>query len=228
MLDLLIGSITAFWLGILTAISPCPLTTNIVAISFIGRKTTNRRMLFLSGLVYTVGRALTYIVLSAIIVTSLISTPTISHVLQKYINKLLGPILIVTGMFLVDLLQFGGGNAGISESAQKRVESMGIAGAGLLGILLALSFCPLSATLFFVQLTSLAIKYNSRILLAAMFGIGTALPVIAFAFLMAVSADAVGKAFDAVKKTERWVRLATGWLIIVIGIYLTLVHIYGL
>ena len=54
--------LTAFLLGLLTAISPCPLATNIAAIGYIGKDIEDRRRVFLSGLLYTAGRIVAYTV----------------------------------------------------------------------------------------------------------------------------------------------------------------------
>ena len=116
----------------------------------------------------------------------------------------------------------------MSERMRERVDSLGIIGAGFLGILFALSFCPVEAMLFFGSLMPLAIKHNSCVLLPALYGIGTALPVCVFAALIAFGANAVGKGFDMVKKIEYWARILTGWLLIAAGIYISLVYIYGI
>jgi cytochrome c biogenesis protein CcdA len=226
--DILIQAASAFWLGIVTAISPCPLSTNIVAISYIGRRAAKPKLVLLSGLLYTIGLAMTYTIVAILLVSGILSAPGSSHFLQKYMNKLLGPILIVAGMFMLRLIEFGGSGAGVSEQTQKRVDSMGIWGAFLLGILLALSFCPVSAWIFFGSLMPLAVKYHSPLLMPSLYGIGTALPALVFASLIAIGSDAVGGGFDKTKKIERWARPVTGWLLVGIGIYFSLVHIYGI
>jgi len=142
-------------------------------------------------------------------------------------NQLLGPILIVVGMILLELLRFNLRGRGVSRRMQRRVERWGIWGALLLGILFALAFCPLSATLFFGSLIPLAIKNGSRVVLPSLYGAGTALPVIAFALLIALGAHSIGKAFDRLKQIEIWARRVTGTVFIGVGIYLSLVHIYG-
>jgi cytochrome c biogenesis protein CcdA len=218
----------AFWLGIVTSITPCSMTLNVVAISYMSRRVGNAVMSLLSGLVYTIARSLTYAVLAMLLAACLLSAPGLSHFLQKYINKLLGPILILTGMFLLRLIEFNVGGGGMSDSTRKRVDSLGIIGAGFLGILFALSFCPLEAMLFFGSLIPLAVKHNSCLLLPILYGIGTALPVCTFAVLIAFGANAVGRGFDMVKKIDYWARLITGWLLIASGIYLSLVYIYGI
>ena len=226
--ELLLGALSALWLGILTSISPCPLATNIAAISFIGRRIGRTRVVFFTGLLYTLGRMLTYVVLGTLLVTSILSIPQVSHLLQKYMNKFLGPILILVGMILLELIRFNIPGSGLSEKMQKRVELLGIWGAGLLGIVFALSFCPISAALFFGSLVPLSVKCGSSITLPAMYGFGTGLPVILFAVLIAFGAQSVGKAFNKLTQIERWIRRVTGGIFILIGIYYCLVYIFNI
>ena len=226
-MSLLLGALSALWLGILTSISPCPLATNIAAISFIGRRIGRTRVVFFTGLLYTLGRILTYVVLGILLVTSILSIPQVSHLLQKYMNKFLGPILILVGMILLELIRFNIPGSGLSEKMQKRVELLGIWGAGLLGIVFALSFCPISAALFFGSLIPLSVKCGSSITLPAMYGFGTGLPVILFAVLIAFGAQSVGKAFNKLTQIERWIRRVTGGIFILIGIYYCLAYIFG-
>ncbi len=225
--EVLLAMATAFWLGILTSISPCPLATNIAAISFISRRVENPRQVFSAGLLYTLGRSLTYLVLGALLVSSLISAPYLSYWLQKYMNKLLGPILILVGMVLLGLIQLKTSGIGISENMQRWLGARGVWGAGLLGILFALSFCPTSAALFFGSLIPLAVKYNSVVLLPSVCGIGTGLPVFAFAIFIALGARSVGKAFEKITQFERWARRITGIIFIGVGVCFTLTYIFG-
>lgn len=227
MTEWLVGVGSAVWLGILTSISPCPLATNITAISFVGQRVAKPLSVLCAGLLYTVGRAITYAVLGALLVSSLLSAPGLSLTLQRVMNQLLGPILILVGMILLELLRFNLRGRGVSERMQRRVERWGIWGALLLGILFSLAFCPLSATLFFGSLVPLAIKSGSRVVLPSLYGAGTALPVIAFALLIALGAHSIGKAFDRLKHIEFWARRVTGAVFIGVGFYLSLVHIYG-
>ena len=192
--------LSAFWLGILTSISPCPLATNIAAISYISRNVTDRRYVFMSGLFYTIGRTLAYLVLGIILVASLLSISELSSVLQKYMNRLLGPILIIAGLFLVEFIKFTPSGSGLSDKMQKRVERWGIWGALLLGILFALSFCPVSAALFFGSLIPLALKHNSGFVFPSIYGIGTGLPVFVFAILIALGSKSIGVTFQSYTK----------------------------
>jgi cytochrome c-type biogenesis protein len=218
--------LSALWFGILTSISPCPLATNITAISFVGRRTGSPRGVLLSGLLYTLGRALVYTAIGVLLVMSLLSAPTVSLTLQTWMNKILGPILILVGMVMLGLLRFNLRGRGMSEGLQQRVEGWGLLGALALGCLFALSFCPVSATLFFGSLLPLAVKHESGVLLPFIYGIGTALPVVVFAVILAFGARWLGKAFERVTQIERWMRWVTGFIFIGVGIYMSLVYVY--
>ena len=228
MTDLLPAMASAFWLGILTSISPCPLATNIAAISYVGRRVSSPQRVFLSGLLYTLGRSLVYVVLGVVLVYSLMAAPALSHALQKYMNKALGPILILVGMVLVELIQFRFGGGGISEQMQRRVDRLDMFGALVLGILFALSFCPISAALFFVNLIALAVKTESAVLIPSVYGAATGLPVLLFALLLAFGARGIGKVYSRLGAFELWARRITGAVFILVGIYYCLTQIFGL
>ena len=219
---------TALWLGILTAISPCPLASNIAAISFIGRQIGNNRGVIFSGILYSLGRTLAYLFLGIGIIVGLMSSGEVSRFLQQYLNEALGPILILLGMILLEMIgtklsfNFSG------NKIQEKVEKNGIWFAMPLGVLFALSFCPVSAGLFFGALVPLAIKHSSLYILPSVYGIGTALPVIFLAFLIAFGGKYLGKVFHCLTKTEFWVRRIVGILFILIGIYYCLSYIYNI
>jgi cytochrome c biogenesis protein CcdA len=218
---------SALWLGILTSISPCPLASNIAAISFIGRRVDSKRHVLLSGTFYTFGRTLTYIVLGMIVMAGLMASGEIARFLQKYLNQILGPVLILVGMLLLGMLNVTASFNLAGESVQQRASKGGIWWSAILGILFALSFCPVSAGLFFGGLIPLSTSNGSKFVLPALFGIGTALPVIVFAFLMAFGSQYVGRAFNRMTHIEWWVRMITGAVFILAGIYYCLTYIYG-
>jgi cytochrome c biogenesis protein CcdA len=218
----------AVWLGILTSISPCPLATNIAAISYIGKQVKEARMVLLSGMLYICGRMLAYLALGILIITSILSVPKLSFLLQNNLNRILGPILILAGLFLLRIIKFGISGPGISEKIQKRSRTWGIWGAFFLGILFALSLCPISAALFFGSLIPLSLKHESRILLPLLYGIGTGLPVFIFAVLIAVGTRFIGKVFNKLTMIELWARRITGAIFILVGIYYSLIYIFGI
>jgi cytochrome c biogenesis protein CcdA len=223
---LIVAGGTALWLGVLTSISPCPLATNIAAISYIGKGLGAPRRVFAAGAFYTAGRALTYLALAALLVASVLSIPQLSQFLQTYMNKLLGPILILVGMFLLGLLEFGFSTSVGAGALEERLQGWGVWGAALLGMLFALSFCPVSAALFFGSLIPLALQHGAAVSLPALYGIGTGLPVLAFAVLIASGTQKVSKAFHRLAQVEKWARIVTGVVFVAVGIYFCLVHIF--
>lgn len=226
--DFTLALASAFWLGVLTSISPCPLATNIAAMSFVGRRVGNPKMVFWAGSLYTGGRSLTYGLLGVILVSSLLSAPMLSHTLQKYMNLALGPLLILVGMVLLDMITFNLGSGGMGDNLRQKIEKMGFWGAGLLGIVFALSFCPTSAALFFGSLLPLALKQESGLAIPVFYGVATGLPVLLFAALIAMGASKVAKAYDRVVSFERLARKGTGAIFIGVGIYYCLTLIFGI
>lgn len=214
----------AFWLGFLTAISPCLMATNVAAITFIARKVDDTRYALISGLFYIAGQAIAYVVMSALLVSSLLSVPTVSLWLQTYMLRLLGPILIITALFLLELLTLHFGSGQLKEKAQKRAEQGGFWVASLLGIVFAMSFCPTTAALFFGSLIPLAVTHESNILLPLMYALGVAVPVLIFALLIVFAAHRVGQIFKRVQRIERWARFITGGIFLLIGLYFTLAY----
>ncbi|MCX6094893.1 MAG: aromatic aminobenezylarsenical efflux permease ArsG family transporter [Candidatus Bipolaricaulota bacterium] len=221
------AALTASWLGILTSLSPCPLATNITAISFVGRRTGSPRGVLLAGLLYALGRTAVYVLIGTLLVSSLLSASSVSIALQAWMNKILGPLLILVGMVMLDLLRVTLKGRGFGARFQQRVERWGILGALALGVVFALTFCPVSAALFFGSLIPLSIQHGSGVVLPFLFGIGTALPVIVVSVLLASGARFLGSLFSKMTQVERWMRWATGAVFVGVGIYLSLTHIYG-
>jgi len=219
------GAIWAVWLGILTSISPCPLATNIAAISYIGSNGTPRRTAA-CGVAYTAGRMAAYLALGGLLVAGLLSSSWLSNFLQRHMNRILGPVLILAGMVLADLLSWNMPGIGVSEDIRRRAEKGGMPAALLLGGIFALSFCPVSAALFFGSLVPLSLKYRSPVAFPLLYGTGTALPVLLFAALVAFGARFLGNVYDRLRRIEWWGRRVTGAVFILTGIYYTLVHIF--
>jgi len=217
---------TAVWLGILTSVSPCPLASNIAAVSFISRRITQRNTVFFSGILYTIGRSLTYIFLGILIVKTLVDVPILSDFLQRYVNKILGIVLILVGMVLLDLLKIPLPIPSVSGNIAKKLAEKGSFGSLPLGILFALAFCPVSAALFFGGLIPIAVKADSGIGLPLIYGIGTALPVLFFAFLVAAGTGYVSNFYYRITKIESYTKKLTGIIFILVGIYYALAYIF--
>jgi len=218
----LLAVFSSLWLGILTSISPCPLSTNIAAVSYVARHVGSPRAVLLAGGLYTGGRMLVYLILGAGAVWSLMSVVAMSAFLQDTVHRLLGPLLIVVGLVLLGLLDFKLPGVGVSQGLQQRVDRWGVWGAGVLGIVFAFAFCPVSAALFFGTLVPLAADHGSPVLLPLVYGVGTALPVAGFALLLAAGSGWLGKALREVQAVEPWVRRVTAIVFMGLGVYETL------
>jgi cytochrome c-type biogenesis protein len=225
---LYLNVISALWLGILTSISPCPMATNIAAISFITRNLESSRRVLWSGLLYSAGRMLAYVLIAVLAVASLLSLPEVAFYLEVYMGKVIGPLLIVVGIVLLDLIPLpfstsipGGGKL------QEKAGKWGIWGAALLGIIFALTFCPLSGALFFGSLIPLAVDGKSAVLMPSLYGLGTALPVVAFSLVITFSVKSLGVWFQKLTQIEKWVRRITAVVFIGAGLYLLLKNIIG-
>ena len=218
---------SALWLGILTSISPCPLATNIAAISFVSRDMGSSRRVLWSGFIYSAGRMFAYIAIAVLAVASLLSLPETSFYLEMYMHKIIGPLLIAVGIILMDVLPISFSTSFFSNSIQQKAAGWGMWGSGLLGIVFALTFCPLSAALFFGSLIPLAVDAKSSVIMPLVYGLGTALPVVAFAIVIAFGLKSIGKVFDKLTQMERWIRTLTALVFIGAGLYLLLRNLVG-
>lgn len=210
--------VAAFVLGLMTAISPCPLATNISAIGFISRDIENRKRVFLSGLVYTLGRAISYTALAVILFFGA-SQFDISMIFQGWGEKLLGPLLIIIGLFMLDVIKLKfPGLSGLTEKIGEKSKGSYWSSL-LLGIVFALAFCPYSGVLYFMMLIPMTISSASGLYLPVVFAFATGIPVIIFAWLLAYAVGNVGKLYTRIKSFELWFRRIVSVLFIIIGIY---------
>lgn len=213
---------SALWLGILTSISPCPLATNIAAVSYIGRNIDSKLTSVLSGLFYAIGRVIVYMGISIMVIGALAQVPALSMFLQTKVNLVLGPLLFITGLILLDIIKLSFGNNNHSKKAEKLAKKRPILGSILIGALFALAFCPVSAALFFGSMLPIAIKHQSTFIIPSLYGLGTALPVIGFAVIIATGANYIGTVFNKLTQLEIWGRRVTGIIFITVGVYFTI------
>ena len=214
--------LSAFILGLMTAISPCPLATNISAIGFIGKDIENRNKVFYNGLLYTLGRAVSYTGLAAVIFLGA-DQLALSGWFQQYGEKILGPLLIVIGLFMLGLFKIN--FPGVSRYMQ-RYQEKGVSSYGdvlFIGILFALAFCPYSGVLYFGMLIPMTLSSGSGLALPVVFAIATGIPVIIFAWLIAYTVAGVGKLYNGLKIFEKWFRRVVAVLFMGIGLYYVIV-----
>lgn len=214
--------VSAFILGIMTAISPCPLATNITATAFISRDISKRTQVFYQGLMYTLGRIISYTGLGIIIYLGS-NTFNISSFFQQQGERILGPLLIVVSLFMLNIIpvKFSLRN-GLSERFEKKshfslIQSM------LLGIIFALAFCPVSGVFYFGMLIPMTISSVNGLYLPIIFAIATALPVIVMAYLLAFTISGIGKMYNKIRVFELWFRRVVALLFLIVGIYFTII-----
>jgi len=213
--------LTAFLLGVLTSISPCPLATNITAIAYISKEIKTAKHTLLNGIFYTLGRGASYTILATLIYFGF-SSFQVSRIFQGWGDKILGPVLIIIGliMFGVIKINFGKGGERI-EKIKIWLAQKGFIGSFLLGMLFALAFCPYSGVLFFGMLIPLVLKSTESLLLPPIFALGTGLPVILFSFLIAFSMQRLGQVFQIMQKVEKIIRYSVAAVFLGAGAYYT-------
>lgn len=213
--------LTAFLLGLLTAVSPCPLATNITAIGFISRDIDSRNRVFWGGMLYTFGRVITYTIIGIIVIPIIregSSMFAIQKVISKYGELIVAPALILIGVYMLGLIKINIGTISI-EGNRFKDKCKGLIGAVLLGIVFSLAFCPTSGLFYFGILIPMSAATAGGYWLPVVFAIATGLPVIIVAWVVAYSISGIGRFYNAVQAFERWFRKLVALLFIAVGIY---------
>lgn len=211
---------SAFLLGLMTALSPCPLATNITAVGYIGRELENRHRVLLNGIIYTLGRMMSYSGLGLIVYFGA-STFEIAGLFSGWGEKLLGPLLIGVGLVLLDIVPLSVGGLGrIAETFRNHNAASSYLGVLLMGIVFALAFCPYSAVLYFGMLIPLTLTSPQGLWLPPIYALATGLPVIVFAWVIAYAIGSVGQLYNRIRSFERWFRRVSATLFVFTGIYL--------
>ena len=210
--------VSAMVLGLMTAISPCPLATNITAVGFISKDIKDRNRVFVNGLLYTLGRAISYTALALIIYLGA-DQFKFSGVFQIYGEKLLGPLMIIIGLIMLDVIKMKfPGIIGLTAKMEAKTK-WGHLDAILLGMVFALAFCPYSGVLYFGMLIPMTVASASGLYLPIVFALATGIPVIIFAWILAYTISGIGSAYNKVRTFEIWFRRFTALLFILTGIY---------
>jgi cytochrome c biogenesis protein CcdA len=178
----------------------------------------------LSGILYSLGRVITYVVLGVLIAGSLMSIPKVAFFLQTRMNQILGPVLLLAGVILLGWVRPGFTGVSASEETASRLRASGHIGAVLLGLLFALSFCPVSAGLFFGSLIPLSLQQGAPVALPMAYGLGTGLPVLGFALALAFGIKGLNRAFEQTSRLASWLRKLTGWIFLGVGLYYVVAH----
>lgn len=212
--------LTAFLLGLMTAISPCPLATNITAIGFISKDMESQKRVFVNGLIYTVGRSVSYTAIGMLFFFGA-SQFEFAGFIQEWGEKVIGPVLIIIGLLMLGVINIKIPGLGSVSDKMQDQSGKGFWGVLLLGIVFALAFCPYSGVLYFGMLIPMTVSSVSGLYLPMIFALGTGIPVIIFAWLIAFSVGSIGSTYNKLKTFEVWFRLVVAVLFIGVGVYYT-------
>lgn len=211
--------VSAFILGLMTAISPCPLATNITATAYISKNITNKRLVFLSGILYSLGRAFSYTAIGLILYFGA-SKFQVSRFLNQNGEKFLGPLLVILGLIMLNVIRLNFfGKSSFQERLSEKFKDKGLLGSFLIGVVFALAFCPYSGALYFGMLIPMTIVSAKGLYLPIVFALGTGLPVILFTYLLAFTTGKIGGFYTKITKIEKIMRYVAGVVFILAGIY---------
>ncbi len=212
--------LSAFLLGLLVALSPCPLTTNLAALAYIGRRFTEPAIVLYCGALYTLGRMASYTILAAVLVLVGIEASGVAPPLQDVGQYALGPLLILAGLAVLGVVPLSPPvGLGARACAGEKLAGRGPLGAFGLGALFALAFCPYSAALFFGALLPLALSAPGGVALAPAFALGTGLPVLVAALLLSAGVTRLAGWLEATTRIEPVLRWLSGLTFVGAGAY---------
>ena len=217
--------VSALVLGLMTSISPCPLATNITATAFISKNITDKKRVFLSGIVYSLGRAFSYTTIGLILFFGA-SKFHIAKFFQQNGEKYLGPLLLIIGLVMLNVMRLNFlGKFNFTEKLSEKLATKGMLGSFLIGVLFALAFCPYSGALYFGMLIPMTISSVDGLYLPILFAFGTGVPVIIFTYLLAFAAGNISLFYNKIMKVEKWMRIITGVVFVITGIYYVLIFL---
>lgn len=212
--------LAAFFIGLMTALSPCPLATNITAIAYISRKIEHSKHTLLVGVTYTLGRMFTYVLIASLIVLAGINTQGIALFLQRYGEEILGPLLVLFGLIMLEVIKLPVmKSSGFIDNLKEKLSKKGYLGSFFLGVLFAMAFCPFSGVLYFGMLIPLALKAGDPLFIPGIFALATGLPVIAFSLILTYSVSKIGSVMNKVSQVEKIVRIGASVVFIIVGVY---------
>ena len=215
--------LSALVLGLMTSISPCPLATNITATAFISKNISNKRLVFLSGVIYSLGRAFSYTTIGLILFFGA-SKFHVGRFFQQNGEKFLGPLLIIIGLIMLNVIRLNFlGKSNFTEKLTEKLKGKGLFSSFLIGVIFALAFCPYSGALYFGMLIPMTISSVDGLYLPIIFAFGTGLPVILFTYLLAFAAGSIGMFYNKIAKIEKVMRTITGVVFVITGVYYVLI-----
>lgn len=217
--------LTAFILGLMTAVSPCPLATNITATAYLSKDITKKRKVLFNGIFYTSGRIFSYTALGLIFYFGA-SQFKVAKLLQGIGGMWLGIALVIVGILMLDIIKL---NIPLFDKLKPKVneekQKGGYWNAFIMGVVFALAFCPFSGVLYFGVMIPMTIASSSGLLLPPVFAIATGLPVIIISYLLAYSMSSIGSFYSKMKTFEAWFKRIVAAVFIIVGIYYIITYI---
>ena len=214
----------AFGLGLWAAVQPCPMTANLAAVSYLGRRAGSSASALWAALLFAAGQVIAFVALALVVLAGLAADWRLSEWLQGHVNHVLGPVWMLTAMVLLGLIRFRLPGVRVGPKWQSMIDAWGTWSGLPLGIILALGFCPVTATIFFVDLLTIAASGGSHVLYPALYALGAALPVLAFAVFLAAGARWLGAALNRTQQVQRWLNRAAAGVLLAVGLYYVLAY----
>jgi len=221
-----VPALSALLLGILTAISPCPLATNITATAYISRTANSKGRILLSGFVYTLGLASTYTGIALLILAGA-SKFQVARLFQSHGEKFVGPVMLLIGLIMLNVVKLNFmGKSNFMEKVGERFRNKSLLGVFLLGVLFAMAFCPYSGAMYFGVLIPMSIRSSAGFTLPLFYALGAGSLVMFFTFVIAFSIKRLNTYFNAVKRAEIVMRYTAGGLFVLTGLYYILIYLH--
>lgn len=211
----------AFFLGVVGAVAPCQLTSNISAITIYGNKSLVDKVPWVHVFLFVLGKIVVYSVLG--IIFWLLGKEVYSTLSQimPVIRKAIGPLLIIIGLFMIGLFQWS--KTWRIFNLPTKVFKDSYLGSFLMGVSFTLAFCPTMFVLFLLTLMPIVVITSYGAVLPAIFGIGTSLPLLFVIFLIWYF-GASGAILKRSRKVGAITQKLAGVFLILIGFFDTLTY----
>lgn len=216
--------VSAVLFGLIGATSPCQLTTNLSAIAYVSRRPGEGRA-WMEAVTYTLGKVLVYTAAGGAVIALGLEIQSSTVPVVVVARKLLGPLLIVIGLMFLGLLNLRmSAGERLTEAIQRRISVRGAWGAFLMGVVFSFAFCPTLFLLFFGLTIPLGLRSEAGLLVPGLFAVGTALPLLAYAGLLAAGSGLAGGYALRLSRGYPVVRRIAGVIFILAGINDTLTY----
>lgn len=220
--------ITVLLLGLVGAASPCQLTCNASALAYVSRNLSDRKETLMQTFAFVMGKVLVYAIIGGTVIYLGIemSSAYTTVPIILFVRKAMGPLLILAGIYFLGYLRFRVflGDR-LSGWVKSKIPQNGKWGAFGLGSAFALAFCPTLLWLFFGLVIPLGIQAGGGgVFLPVVFAVGTAIPFLFLALILADSADMMKKRLKKIRSFNKVVTKIAAIIFILAGLNDTFVY----